>query len=43
MTYRHIDKTSFDEGITGKRKRGRSRSKWMQMVERDLNEVGMAD
>jgi hypothetical protein len=30
-------------GITGRRKRGRPRSKWIQMVERDLNEVGMAE
>jgi hypothetical protein len=30
-------------GITGRRKRGRPRSKWIQMVERDLNEVEMAE
>jgi hypothetical protein len=36
-------KQALMRGITGRRKRGRPRSQWIQMVEGDLNEVGMVD
>jgi hypothetical protein len=36
-------KQALMRGINGRKKRGRPRSQWMQMVEGDLNEVGMVD
>lgn len=36
-------KQALIRGITGRRSRGRPRSKWMEMVERDLNEMGIVD
>jgi hypothetical protein len=36
-------KQALMKGITGRRKRGRPRSQWIQMVEGDLKEVGMVD